>query len=373
MKKVLLILIAVCLLVTGCKKEDEYYEDCKEFALIKLKEKYGEDFVYVRPSTGGGNTFGVGTPTFFVQTTDPTSPVNNQEVYVRVDEDSNGNKIVSDDYVALRYKEKVQELLESLAKKYFNDIEFVDGYRYKNRGFLTYTNLTKKTTFEEFLLDDETDIYATIEIKESDFDYNKLVQLKDDLNNNLNKAWILFYVTKNEFFGNYSEDLDEMLSHNDYSKKVIRGNINISNGEAVMNIYRENIVVEKYSNQIKEYLNNVVTQNFPNAIFNEFSYDKEEPYDLDTNISFEDYLNREETYFNFSYGVNQNEYSKQILDNIINEFSKLGFRFNFDLYILDDEFNEETDKPYSPFIGYPYIQVNKSKNGDISYQMKDFK
>lgn len=362
-KKIILIIITLCFIVTGCKTADEYFEECEEFAIQKLKEKYGEEFEYdsTVPNQICYSTF-CSPAKFYMKTTNPNSPLYNKKIYVRIENAKEENKILYDDYVAIKYEEKVQEMVESLAKKYFTNIRF-----FHSTNLSLSDDLTSKTTLEEYMLDDSTMVRGLIEIKESDFDSTKINQFFEDWFDKIADTYFLLIVSKNENFGNYSEDyLREIKVKRDYSEMFAYGEISKYNGEKKINIYRDNVVARKYDNQLKEYLNKVVTKYFPNAIFNIYRNNQEEVYDLDLNITFDDYLRDGNVLVYSSYGIKEKDYSKGLLDNIINEFQKVGLEFCLDFYILDDEYAEGTDMSE-----YSYIRVRKNFNEDVTYEMND--
>lgn len=358
-------MITLCFIVTGCKTGKDYFNECKEFAIQKLKEKYGEKFEYDRivPNETCYSTF-CSPARFYMKTTNPNSPVYNQKIYVKIENAKEENKILYDNYVAIKYEEKVQEIFESLAKKYFTDIRFFHG---ASASLSLSDNLTNKTTLEEYMLDDSTEIEGLIEIKESDFDSIKLKKFFEDWFDKIADTDFLLIVSKDENFGNYSEDyLREIKVKRDYSEMSAYGEISKYDGEKEISIYRDNVVARKYDNQLKEYLDNVVIKYFPNAIFNTYRNNQEENYDLDLNVTFDDYLRDGNVLVYSSYGIQAKDYSKELLDNIINEFQKVGLEFCLDFYILDNTYTEGIDMSE-----YSYIRVRKEFNEDVTYEMND--
>ena len=73
-KKIILIIIILCFIATGCKTGRDYFNECREFASQKLKEKYGEEFVYDSADPNCLDIF-CSPFRFYMKTTNPSSPV----------------------------------------------------------------------------------------------------------------------------------------------------------------------------------------------------------------------------------------------------------------------------------------------------------
>lgn len=124
----------------------------EELGIAYLEAKYGEDFRYV---SGYGNSFD-SDKTFFVE----CDSFPGEQVLIKVDGWTTDAPIFSDNYLALKYKRDVYDLLKELAADFWTD-SFV---YYDATAIVNTSDLCADATFEEYLLDGGTRVYSYIEV-----------------------------------------------------------------------------------------------------------------------------------------------------------------------------------------------------------------
>ena len=161
MKHILLSVImiaAIMITSTSCSNPFKPKEkSVNEMALEYLEEKYGEKFEYAAPA---GSSY-TGTRTFLAT----CESFGDKRVLVQIenylDED---NRIVKDDYIAMKYEDNVRELFKKTA-----DEEFGSSKIFYNGGS-TAMDLPSDASFEDYLSYKENLISAVISLPESGYE-----------------------------------------------------------------------------------------------------------------------------------------------------------------------------------------------------------
>lgn len=143
MKRIFLsvILIAAIMVVgTGCEHDDKPKQSVNEMALEFLEQKYGEKFEYSAPA---GSSYS-GTRTFLAT----CESFGDRRVLVQVENfrDSE-NSVVLDNYIAIKYEDKVIETFKKAADEEFGTSRIF----YTASGRVLSSELPSDASFEEYL------------------------------------------------------------------------------------------------------------------------------------------------------------------------------------------------------------------------------
>ena len=131
-----IILIGVC----GCIKPENNYIDRM---VNHLNEKYDDKFEY-------SSEFGGGAGANYKKILCSSKNYPDEEVCVFLEIDENGNEIIEDNYLSVKYKEQVVELIDQILTDNFG-VEYKMYYEVDKYGFPK--NSTNNTTFEEYISD----------------------------------------------------------------------------------------------------------------------------------------------------------------------------------------------------------------------------
>lgn len=172
-KRVLLLILSTDILTGMCGCIGFNRQSYSDVMVEYLNEKYDDDeFEYLSP-------FGGGAGASYKQIICSSEKYPDEEVSVLFDIDEDGNKIIKDNYLAIKYKEQVIELLDKILTECFE----TDHLLFYDVNMYSFTdNSTQDTTFEEFISTASSYITFTAVINseyEVDRDYvERIVQKK---------------------------------------------------------------------------------------------------------------------------------------------------------------------------------------------------
>lgn len=232
MKRILLsaILIAAILIgVTGCMFDNESEQSVSELALEYLEQKYGEKFEYSAPA---GSSY-TGTITFLAT----CESFGNNRVLVQIENYKDAeNRIVKDNYIAVKYKDNLREFFEQSA-----DEEFGSSKIFCSSTARTLSpELSSNASYEDYLKCKDGLISTVIGLPESGYkDAEQFKRLSDKISNTLlcDEISILFIVVDDDTFE--SADEDELRNISLTKSGVAHARIDRYNGETKMDISGE--------------------------------------------------------------------------------------------------------------------------------------
>ena len=129
-----------------------------DVALLRMEEKYGEKFEYVRPWSDSMS----GTRQFMAK----CDSLPGQEVLVQIENfRDKENQIYRDNYLAVKYREQTAAFFHDCATSVFGEANIY--YEVANDGLSP--DLSADATLQEFLADTRVTAIAIIEVKQSSF------------------------------------------------------------------------------------------------------------------------------------------------------------------------------------------------------------
>ena len=141
LKKLSLLLLSTIILIGACgcmKLENNYIDRMVNY----LNEKYDDDeFEYSSP-------FGGGAGASYKKILCSSKNYPDEDVCVFLEIDENGNEIIEDNYLSVKYKEQVVELIDQILTESFST-DYLLFYNVNEYGITE--NSTQYTTFEEYV------------------------------------------------------------------------------------------------------------------------------------------------------------------------------------------------------------------------------
>lgn len=177
-----------------------------EMALQLMEEKYGEVFNYCAPA---GSSY-TGTRRFSVT----CDSLPDRRIYVQIERYQYADRTFSDNYCAVKYADKIKELLQQAADSKFDEAKVY----YDPTGKPHSPNFDNNTTFEEYLADENTWMSVVIGIKQSDYiDVSQIESLVSELDDVLpyGTIHILFYAIADNMYIDADEDAFRTSGVND--------------------------------------------------------------------------------------------------------------------------------------------------------------
>ncbi len=361
MKKSLLLIIIMGLFLVGCERTTRI--NIRNAAVEDLNKRYNENFEY---AANYEDQFGASYDSFYLESKDVNSPVYGKYIYVMVENYKSDNYTIRDNYLAMKYEKQTEDYITQKVHKYFNSANIYYTCEKKSlckTSFLN-TGLNSNTSFDEFLKNTNQfniELFAKIELKESEFYDRKLL---DDLTNeiDINYFYFDYYIMKDERFGTIKRDDFGYYIDHDYSIIKYLANTSGKDGKKVVNIYREDILTQKYKKETERYILDIARQNYSELELNKWrSFSAHESYDLDLNATFDEYLRNRDVAFTINFKVRKSDYSREKFDNIVNKFVEDGLEFYLYLYVIEDSEFEERETSSS------YIRAIKYLNEEVDY------
>lgn len=167
---ILSLVIIISLAVSGCMGNNNNSKDINTQALEYMEKKYGEKFEYSAPY---GNSM-TGTHQLLVK----CASFPNQDILVQIENYRKDNKIFSDNYLAVKYRNDTIEFIQKCANKQFGESKVF----YNVAKDSLSPKLSANASFNEFLADTQVPLNFSIRTKASLFTSEKqAIQLAESL------------------------------------------------------------------------------------------------------------------------------------------------------------------------------------------------